>query len=736
MTPISTDGSQQGARIVKFGIALAVLLVALFAVRSVQKASETSFYVSRVDQQRNERIAASTVRFLSSNGTAVHGDDESVDASAATKAPMFKAFATQAVEPLNPTTPRPTVAGSDGETQSPPVDESQSATAAQPSLRTASPKKAKVPGKPPKPPRAPKAPTQVKGETPLPARGASCLTTTPAKPGVPFPCSTRVTKYNSHDFWAWSDADEKRKAAALGPMLKQCEGIDPMKPLTNERPTVKLSIVGCGGESGRWHRCWIVPLTNATDDGVLRPTCKAGDYFDVKIDNENDKVAIDRIFELDNGAYEMQFYVRKKGVYTFQIDKLTLHQSITGDVLGPLRMTLDNRSIVGVVQTKDTFKGVKISQSTPTPKWPANTESFEATFDEGVDVVPLAQRCDEVTDLDRFRFGAWHRLIDGKCDDIHCTGDGLPERKMEGWVWTSDVCIMKLHTNAELVELMSQTYVVGWGGSTMKQPMSNFAEYYLRKPIFKVFMWQLDALKKVKKRPGFFSYRQWDITPYNSTRLLMLWGGCPNIMAGPNLCPDLSMGAGNFDRKVAPYLVVNNSFVRTPEGPPDYPTLLLMDLSVWRFPHDDDQAYMNIVASNIEKVTALAAKAKKRRPLVVWHSMPFPANSDRGPRGGVAPIYAKSQLFHWYQEDYMSRRQDSVLISRNQITLPLHYGHEFVHFGIHYGASEGMCNTGHERKGYEYSYCLGKTWGDDAVIIAWMNAYAQHKSGANGTTSS
>jgi hypothetical protein len=560
----------------------------------------------------------------------------------------------------------------------------------------------------------------------------ACLTPTPAKAGTPFPCTTRVTKYNSHAFWNWPQAENVRRATLLAPVLKACKGIDSMGANPQERNTTSLQVIGCSGYSGTWVRCWIVPMTNTTTaDGSLVPTCKAGDHYDVRIQSSRTKVAIDRVIDLDNGIYEMQFYVRKRSDnYLITIDKLMLHQVMP---LGynSLRITMGNDSMVGFAKTKawssSQRPGVLVE---PTPAWPLFTESFRGNYSLGVDVVPLPQRCDEVYDPDRFRFGAWLQL--GECDDIHCVGKLTGRASLEGWLWVSDVCMMKMHSLPELEALVTRAWIVGWGGSTMKQPLSNFMEYYLEKPIFSVFMTQLDSLRKKRKRPGFFSYRQWDATPLPTTRVTMQWGGCPSIMAGPTGCT-YQVGLGSFSKITT--LVGTPALVDEKNATPSFPTALLMDMTVWRYPQDDDVEYLRTVDGLMGQIDAWVEASKRPRPLLTWVTTPTGGNSNRGYRPAGAPTGATSgRNFDWLHEDHMMSRHAGtrrlVHISRHQMTLPLHFGIEWVHFGLHYGASEGMCNTGHSRKGYEFAFCVAKTWGDDAVIIAWLNALAEHRKNA------
>jgi hypothetical protein len=520
-------------------------------------------------------------------------------------------------------------------------------------------------------------------------------------------------------FWRWGAEEEARKESVLRPYLSKCRGlgVDSQRPGTNFRPTHKLVLVGCTGTSGMWTRCWIIPHTNVS--GVLEPTCMPGDHLDVRMESGDAKVGIDRTLDLNNGVYEMIFYIRKKGIYRVVVDKLQTHDALLGNPLRIADASKDPKGLIGIFQKENHFT-LPPPQLRKTPPYPLNTESFpdnDYTDPRGVDTVPVPVRCDETDDWDRFRFGAWYRV--GSCDGIHC--GGKLKESMEGWAWVSDVCIMQMYTHEQLRRVFNHTWIMGWGGSTLKQPFSNAIEYDLGHPIFGTFMWELDKLKASKKKPNFFSYRQYDTYPLENCRFSMVWGGCMALNQGPSHC-STTQGIGTWP-KLPMYL---GSAKRTSmPGIPTLPQMIVMDHSVWRYPNHD-VTYYRRVDDLFAKFDDLF-KGERVKPLLVWTSGSVGGNANQIPRadGPICELLRQHHT-HWTHEDWMTKHKHIVYIAKNTITLPLHFDNEFVHFGIHYGSSPGMCNTGHSRKGYEFKLCVRKTWADDAVVAAWWNALVYH----------
>ena len=441
-------------------------------------------------------------------------------------------------------------------------------------------------------------------------------------------------------------------------------------------------------------------------------------------ESDNAKVAVDRIIDLDNGLYEVIFFIRKRGSYKFCVDAIGSHDKCVGQY---------NFRLIDPAKSKDSPIGRVLSEHPPvtgaprqemprTPQFPNNLRCFPANFERGIDAIPLRESCRTSTDRDRFRFGAWFKM-DGpsqKCDGIHCTG--TPLSTMESWIWASDICIIHVYDRVGLHKLLNKTWIVGWGGSTMKQPMSNFVEYYMGHAIFKFYMAQLDMWKS-KKKAGFFSYRQWGVTITNeslgtATTWNMLWGGCPGLVAAPSACTT-TVGMRFWPRL--------EGLIGGSRGPnASVPTAILLDHFVWRWPMNDEVAFSEQSSLLFRRIGETAAKHKwLQQPLIVWHNGPSSANNDMSPRPDHCGQLAVTRHLCWTVEDDYDKNTTAgmLLISRDQITLPLHFGNSFVHFGVHYGASEGMCNTGHSRsERYAFANCVRRTWGDDAMIIMWLNA--------------
>lgn len=641
--------------------------------------------------------------------------------------------------------PKATEGSSAGAEQTPQQGEEPNAPSANPPppavdspTSTTLPPPAPPVARPPRPPRPGRTPNRPKPAAPARPSASSCLTATPAAPGTPFPCASRIDQHLGHSFFKWSADEEKRKLNLLGEALAECD--EAARTAKHDaRPTHKLSLVGCTGLSGQWNRCWIVPLT-ITDPATnaTAPTCAAGDHFDVKLDNAVAKIAVSRVFDLENGAYEIQFYVRKKGEYTFQIDKVLTHDQIPPAF--NVHTNLSSASRYQMAWTKGT------SAVPMTPKWPGNTETFDnCSYSGGVDVVPIAQGCDRVADPDRFLYGAW-TFVGDNCDGVHCVGK-LKEwwGSLDGWMWASDVCVMRVFSQQELELLFAKSWVVGWGSSTMKQPMANLLEYHLGRSVFSVFMEHLDSYKGNKKRkPNFFTYRRWDQNPVaglSTTRMSMVWGGCPGLTAPPTCGPLMGLGSFNAVQALigpAPAAGATTTTTANPSpaeqqqqgaassaaAPPSFPTLLLADHMVWRHTNNITQ-FVDDTIQFFSKMKTLAELHQQPPPLIIWHHGPTPGNTADGSRAAAAPIIALREQ-EYMKDRLVPFRKEVVMIARDQITLPLHFGRGWVHFGVHYGASKGMCNTGHNRKGYEFALCLQSTWGDDAVMLAWLNAYHYH----------
>ncbi|ORC86831.1 uncharacterized protein TM35_000251270, partial [Trypanosoma theileri] len=525
------------------------------------------------------------------------------------------------------------------------------------------------------------------------SNGGSCHDRYAAQPGTLFPCTPRVTRHNHlSEFFQWTAAEEQRKRKLLAPLHAFCESrrVDPF-PTSAERAskvrgTERLAFVGCGssipsssaqvlwdyadgvsvpedvfirsggnvfvstslvtadeersafvGWSGQWHRCWIIPMTRTTPPGgggaVYEPTCQSGDVVDVRMESAMAKVAVERVIDMDNGVLEVQFYIRKRGVYSFCADLVVRHQ----DMLDALAASEKgrNRSVQMLGRLSPTAllehhgtpeyaeAGPEIKPPlNKTPAYPKNVYCIGGTitsqgetavghavgeamvrFNDGVDVVPLPTRCDVVDDFDRFRFGGWYR-VGRRCDGVHCVALNLGAGEVdpllestEGWLWVSDVCQLRLFTDEELLlSLFPGAWFLAWGPSTTREPLADMLEEHLHTRIFNVFMKDLWRYPK-KKTPPFYDYRMWDrcVEPHTlwskelfkkagrstpSTRVTLLWGGCLSTFS--NRCPKRQALALFHER-------INRTFgiaVRRGRrdracGSQSFPTVLLLDHVVW-----------------------------------------------------------------------------------------------------------------------------------------------------------
>ncbi|KAH9584110.1 hypothetical protein LSM04_008730 [Trypanosoma melophagium] len=699
--------------------------------------------------------------------------------------------------------------------------------------------------------------------------GNSCHHRYAAQPGIPFPCTPRVTRHNHlSEFFHWTTAEEQRKTKLLAPVHTFCESrrVDPF-PTSAERAsrvrgTERLAFVGCGssipsssaqvlwdyadgvsvpedvflhsggnvlvstrlvtadeehaafvGWSGQWHRCWIIPMTRTAPPGgggaVYEPTCQAGDVVDVRMESAMAKVAVERVIDMDNGVLEVQFYIRKRGVYSFCADLVVRHQDML-DALAASKKDGNHyasaQQDTGVPEERVLYNGHR-----------QHTRCGEAVvrFDDGVDVVPLPVRCDVVDDFDRFRFGGWYH-VGRRCDGIHCVALGLRAGEVdpllgstEGWLWVSDVCQLRLFTDEELLlSLFPGAWFLGWGPSTTREPLADMLEEHLHTRIFWAFMKDLWKYPS-KKKKSFFHYRMFDRcvephTPWSkelfrragnltpSARVTLLWGGCLSTFS--NRCPK-RQGLILFHERINRTFGVAARRGRRDSscGSQSFPTVLLLDHVVWRIHPNDDPAFLRAMRhllleqlpqlyKEVVMVSAAGDPDIAQWPLTVWHTAPAINNADKGVRDGN---YNRGRGIHlqWAMEDDLAalyrlpdgdgrsvqrtvrtgdgagvayiqdnnryppltaervrQRRGSynetrgmaivppvLLISRHQITLPLHFGNEFCRNGVHYGSTSGHCLTASKVKNHIYYDCVRKTWADKVLQIAWYNAMSRDK---------
>ena len=260
----------------------------------------------------------------------------------------------------------------------------------------------------------------------------------------------------------------------------------------------------------------------------------------------------------------------------------------------------------------------------------------------------------------------------------------------------------------------------------MKQPMANLLEYHLGRSVFSVFMEHLDGYKGNKKRkPNFFSYRRWDQNPVlglNTTRMSMVWGGCPGLTSPPTCGP--LMGLGSFNAVEGLIGPPPTGTAAAAEGDtsstPTFPTLLLADHMVWRHTTNITQLVDDVAMFNKSSPSRCPSTSP---PLIVWHHGPTPCNTADGSRA-TAPSLV---------------RENSG--ERSPVAVPERMAYDcrakYTSFAFGKGSFEcTMClkecatqdTTG---KGTSL-HCLQSTWGDDVVILAWLNAWFTTPSEARG----
>ncbi|KAH9584060.1 hypothetical protein LSM04_005296 [Trypanosoma melophagium] len=698
----------------------------------------------------------------------------------------------------------------------------------------------------------------------------SCHHRYAAQPGIPFPCTPRVTRHNHlSEFFHWTTAEEQRKTKLLAPVHTFCESrrVDPF-PTSAERAsrvrgTERLAFVGCGssipsssaqvlwdyadgvsvpedvflhsggnvlvstrlvtadeehaafvGWSGQWHRCWIIPMTRTAPPGgggaVYEPTCQAGDVVDVRMESAMAKVAVERVIDMDNGVLEVQFYIRKRGVYSFCADLVVRHQDML-DALAASKKD-GNRSVQLLGRLSPTallehYGTPEYAEPGPeimpplnkTPAYPRNVYCITGTasthavgeavvrFDDGVDVVPLPVRCDVVDDFDRFRFGGWYH-VGRRCDGIHCVALGLRAGEVdpllgstEGWLWVSDVCQLRLFTDEELLlSLFPGAWFLGWGPSTTREPLADMLEEHLHTRIFWAFMKDLWKYPK-KKTPPFYDYRMFDRcvephTPWSkelfrragnltpSARVTLLWGGCLSTFS--NRCPK-RQGLILFHERINRTFGVAARRGRRDSscGSQSFPTVLLLDHVVWRIHPNDDPAFLRAMrhllleqlpqlykevvmvsaAGDPDIAQGIHLQWAMEDDLAALYRLPdgdgrsVQRTVRTGDGAGVAYIQDNNRYPPLTAERVRQRRGSYnetrgmaivppvLLISRHQITLPLHFGNEFCRNGVHYGSTSGHCLTASKVKNHIYYDCVRKTWADKVLQIAWYNAMSRDK---------
>ena len=78
-------------------------------------------------------------------------------------------------------------------------------------------------------------------------------------------------------------------------------------------------------------------------------------------------------------------------------------------------------------------------------------------------------------------------------------------------------------------------------------------------------------------------------------------------------------------------------------------------------------------------------------------------------------------------EGNATRRPSVRIVSRFDLTEPFHQGDQYAHFGVHYGATVGMCLTGVSHKdGYALAKCVRRAFVDGMLQQQWTAAIDAH----------
>ena len=570
-----------------------------------------------------------------------------------------------------------------------------------------------------------------------------------------------------------------------------------------------LKIVGFGGATRQWNRFWVIPtiqLDTKTKDRQVQ--CRGGDAFEILMESDDAKVSVDRILDLGNGVHEVHVFVRRPGSYRVCVDLVQSVVGILPkkDGSGPglatdidlMRFPINHSSVSQpTIRQQSEMKppvdadGNRVDLSRYcVRRGPEKQHRWQFTTDEvcegtaqatgeftGPPMMPpqppipcnsgrgkKAGSSSSLAHPHMFRSGGWVKLGAGKsCDGVLCTGDvdSFSTTNDDRWVWVSDWCTMNYYTSLpstpsdagrlrdvssnSVASVVKGRWILGWGDSTLKQPMSNLVEYRLQVPIFSprgVPVKMLDipsAQGKVKAKhiPHFFSYRQWDVksTPLVA-RFTFDWAGCPNTGGRPSDCPkQLGMrNLGVLQRHLGEYKGKTKEVDAggVGDGPDDFPSIIVLGHFHWRYPRYDEPDFLNLINETLRGVLLPAiddaVKTLKLpfRPLIVWNTQTHRLHNVDMRQNCVVPSEAQLQRhFNMQIVDFLSKNfaEEILIVDRFQVTSPLHIGDRYGQFGVHYGNSKGMCLTG-SPKGYDPKSCDRDTVADDVVMQMWFNALA------------
>lgn len=503
-----------------------------------------------------------------------------------------------------------------------------------------------------------------------------------------------------------------------------------------------------------------------------QPSCRGGDVLEVRMESPDAKINLDVLVDRGNGLYEAQVFMRRPGAYTVCADTVVSYPE------QPVRCVRSDATLFTeqpVSRADCEPARVKEVRTAPWCNTAASWEKDARCATVTVEIPAAAADAFEqriatqrqrdgttCTHPDAFRSGEWRRV--GGCDGSVCVGD-LNVLQSEGWIWASDYCTQRIYGPTDAwARAASDAWVVAWGDSTLKQPLANMVEYGLNSTVFAVSMENLESIRSVKKRPGFFSYRQYDVTrPLPSElreavavtnpkarsaeappvfSLSYAWGGCPAVAAAPGACP-AKVGTANRD-------TVQRFLGNSKPGGKRLPDVVVVNHQIWRpQPMFNETAFELAVRDTVvwlhatlaNRVRQLLASEGGRAavvmPALVWVSGTRRLHDEqmRATRCNTEDTVVFERRLSWRIEHTLStefpytadrsawlERPSVRILSRYELTLPFHFGNTHGHFGVHYGSTKGMCLTGISHKqGYELSRCLRKTFPDGMLIQWWFN---------------
>lgn len=253
-------------------------------------------------------------------------------------------------------------------------------------------------------------------------------------------------------------------------------------------------------------------------------------------------------------------------------------------------------------------------------------------------------------------------------------------------------------------------------------------------------------------------------------RSTLCWGGCPNPAAAPN-CGDYQ-GIANRreqDRKLScvgrafqsATLQASSSSSATDDSVPPFPSVLILTHSIWRYPLYNITSFIDQVDDTmkwLETTMCTLVRANNNNsqssrsfspPTLIWlGAVRRMYEDEESSHCWSDDTRAFNRMLDWKHQEYFERyiklfnekkrgycsandehNQKGTLaafknvhyVARHELTSPLHSsGGKFGHFGVHYGATKGMCLTGMNRnEKYSLQKCVRNT-AADWMLLQWL----------------